>query len=647
MPYLPLLQDYKSKDESLGKRFMADYSRLVSDMMIENHFAQSVKIADQHGIEMVTEAGHGGYPRVDPLKALGNSHIPMGEFWNRQRFWVNKEASSAAHIYGKKLVASESLTGWNHWQHGPTDFKQLIDIAFCEGLNQVVFHTFSHNPAIAGKPGFVYHAGEHVNVNATWWDMANPFMDYIARSSFLLRQGNFVGDVLVYYGDQAPNLVPSKRIDPNITPIYDSKHCLHCGRPKPIDIGVLEGYDYDFVNEDVITTTLSVKEGKLELPHGQSYRVMALPDTDEISLEVLKSLEKLIFEGAVVIGRKPQISTSLKNYPECDREVKEIADRIWGDSDGEQIFSNSFGKGKIYWGKSVQEVLMEEGIGPDFQVKGIDTRNQQIDFIHRKTGNEEIYFVSNSSEKTQHVTCIFRVDPNLVPEIWDAETGQIQRNVSYTKTDKGITLDMTMFPLGSRFVVFKNKESKTTEEEPVIDLQFGLIKSQNQGEKIESIDLSENWELSFDTRIGGPASFQLGNLISWSEIELEGIKYYSGEASYSRSLTLDKELIFSGKEAFIGFEDIQEMARVFVNGKDCGIIWLPPYQLRITPFLQAGNNTITVKVVNTWNNRIVGDLNNPNSEPFTRTNIKNRFKKETPLLKSGLIGKAQIDFVSQ
>jgi len=159
LAYLPLLRGYSSNDSVLAERFRGDYHRLVSDMMIENHFAQSVEIADKHGFEMITEAGHGGYPRVDPLKALGNSHIPMGEFWNRMRFWVTKEAASAAHIYGKKVVAAESLTGWNHWAHGPTDFKQLIDVAFCEGLNQIVFHTFDHNPEIAGKPGFIYHAG--------------------------------------------------------------------------------------------------------------------------------------------------------------------------------------------------------------------------------------------------------------------------------------------------------------------------------------------------------------------------------------------------------------------------------------------------------------------------------------------------------
>ena len=451
-PYLPILQGYSHFDTLIQKRFEADYSKLVSDLLIENHYGESVKIGDENGIQMITEAGHGGSPRVEPLKALGNSHIPMGEFWNRQRHWVTKEAASAAHIYGKNIVASESLTGWNHWQHGPADFKQLIDIAFCEGMNQVVFHTFSHNPEIAGKPGFVYHAGEHINVNATWWEYARPFMDYIARSSYLLRQGDFVADILMYYGDEAPNLVPPKRIDPNYTPdmpgifptfFYDKHKCPHCGRPKPIVHDHLHGYEYDYVNEDIITNSLKSKNGKLVLPHGPSYQVLVLPDREDISLEVLRKLDQLIFEGAIVLGPKPSRATSLKGFPENDREVIDLASKIWGDSDGKKVFSHTYGKGKVYWGKSIEEVLKDSGIQPDLGLKNIDNQDLHIDFVHRRTANEEIYFISNSSQKKEKVKAVFRVNPDMKPELWDAHTGLIQRDVQYSKIDDGIELEIS------------------------------------------------------------------------------------------------------------------------------------------------------------------------------------------------------------
>ena len=586
-------------------------------------------MVNANGMKLFAEAGHGGYPRVEPLKGLGNSDVPMGEFWNRQRFWVTKEAASAAHIYGKQVVASESLTGWNHWQHGPTDYKQLIDIAFCEGLNQIVFHTFAHNPAIAGKPGFAYHAGEHLNVNTTWWDMARPFMDYLSRCSYLLRQGNFVGDACLYYGDQQPNVISPKRIDPNIKPIYNDDQCLHCGQPKPVNVGPLEGYDFDYINADIITSTLGVEDGKLMLPSGTSYRVMLLTDRTDISLEVLKSLEKLVFDGATVIGPKPERTTSLKNYPDCDNEVKTIAGKLWGQADGKNIFSNSFGKGKVYWGKTVKEVLEEMKVSPDLEVKGIDNSQYVIDYIHRRTATEDIYFVSNSSPAEQHVTCTFRVNANRVPELWDAESGLIQRSVKYSNVEGGISIELTMDPLASRFVVFKDISSGKNDKDLSADLQFGF-----SGHSVGTapIDITNNWTVSFDTVMGGPATYRMDKLMDWASADSTGVKYYSGTAAYTRQFTIEKGILSRGTHAYVTFENIQEVASVSVNGKDCGIIWTPPYRTDITQHIKPGINEIRVQVTNTWNNRIVGDWRNPEKFQYTRTNAKNKFNAKSALL---------------
>ncbi len=574
-PFLPLLQGYSTKDGILGERFLGDYNRLVSDMIIENHFGQSVEIAHKNGIQMFAEAGHGGYPRVDPLKGLGNSDVPMGEFWNRQRFWVTREAASAAHIYGKQVVAAESLTGWNHWQHGPADYKQLIDIAFCQGLNQVVFHTFAHNPEIAGKPGFAYHAGEHLNVNTTWWEMARPFMDYLSRCSYLLRQGNFVADACLYYGDQAPNLVPPKRIDPNIAPIYNDDQCLHCGQPKPVNVGALPGYDYDYINADVITTTLRVEAGKLVLPSGVSYRVMLLPDRADISLAVLKSLERLVSDGATVIGPKPERTTSLANYPQCDDEVKAIAGKLWGRADGIKIFSNAFGKGKVYWGKSVKDVLEEMKVGPDLEVQGIDNSRYAIDFIHRRTETEDIYFVSNSSPQAQRITCTFRVGSSRVPELWDAETGLIQREVSYEKSGAGIRMELMMDPLASRFVVFRHRSSGKNDPGLGADLQFGFS---GRADEAATIDITNDWEVRFNPGMGGPAAYQMDRLTSWPDVDAAGVKYYSGTATYSREFLVTGKQLAETPAVYAAFGDIQETARVIINGHEAGILWTPPYR---------------------------------------------------------------------
>ena len=195
------------------------------------------------------------------------------------------------------------------------------------------------------------------------------------------------------------------------------------------------------------------------LPSGQSYKMMLIPDREDIALPVLQKLDTLVYNGAIVIGPKPQRTTSLKNYPECDQQVKTIAAKMWGDCDGKTILSHTYGKGKIYWGKTVKEVLDEQHIAPDMEVIGVDNSDKHIDYLHRKTGTEDIYFVSNSHPTAEKVSCVFRVGKEKVPELWDAKTGLVQRKVSYTKVANGIQIDFVMDPLSSRFVVFSDQST--------------------------------------------------------------------------------------------------------------------------------------------------------------------------------------------
>jgi len=163
--------------------------------------------------------------------------------------------------------------------------------------------------------------------------------------------------------------------------------------------------------------------------------------------------------------------------------------------------------------------------------------------------------------------------------------------------------------------------------------------------KTEPVDITTGWEVRFDTNWGGCETYRMDTLKNWAEVEEEGVKYYSGTATYSCDFNMQADALQPGAAAYVMFEDIQEMARVNINGNDCGILWLPPYITNITKWLKPGKNNITVQVVNTWNNRIVGDLSDPGKPQYTRTNIKtSKFRANSPLLKSGLLGKAKIVF---
>lgn len=443
--YLPVLDGWKVIDKDISERFIYDQKLTVSDLLIFSHYTTGSKVLNEHGLELVAEAGGPGPPiwdscPVDALKALGQVDIPRGEFWIRHRnMFLIKEISSAAHIYGKKLVDAESFTTWRRWMDSPFELKRIADRAFCEGLNHITFHTFSHNPPESGFPGRAYHAGVDFNTGITWWNQAEPFVSYLSRCCYMLQKGLFVGDVCYYYGDEAPNFYPK----------------FHDVPVKPVGPSLGWGYDYDVVNTEVILTRMESENGRIVLPDGMSYRVLVLPDRKDIPLEVLKKLEQMVSAGVTVIGPKPERSAGLTNYPKNDHEVKKIADRLWGPCDGKSIKEHTFGNGKIIWGRSVREVLQQNGIGPDFSYPD-KNRTTDLDYIHRRTESDDIYFVRNKNKTWEEVDCVFRVTGKK-PELWLPESAEIKRDLLYDFVEGGTRVTLRLPPGGSVFVVFKDQ----------------------------------------------------------------------------------------------------------------------------------------------------------------------------------------------
>ena len=247
-PFLPVLRGGLVDNEQTTDRVRYDFDKTLGEMLVDNYYRASGEVAHSAGVLIESEAGGPGPPihrvPVDALEALGSVDVVRGEFWpwrpNAKSMWVVKETASAAHIYNKPIVHMESFTSTYHWQEGPAFLKAAADRAFTEGMNHVVWHTASHQPPEAGKPGWVYGAGTHMSQNRVWWPMMKPFLDYLGRTSFLLQQGHFVADVLFYYGDQGYNFVPPKHVDPSLGP----------------------GYDYDVTNEEVLLKRLQVRDGR-------------------------------------------------------------------------------------------------------------------------------------------------------------------------------------------------------------------------------------------------------------------------------------------------------------------------------------------------------------------------------------------------
>jgi hypothetical protein len=633
LPFLPALAGVIIDNEDITKRFLFDYHKAVGDIMVNNHFIKTRDILNKSGLKLLAEAGHGGYPRVDPLKGLGEADIAMGEFWNGSEFWVTKEAASAAHIYGKTLVNAETLTGWRAWKDGPAHYKQLFDVALCEGLNQVTFHTFTHNPSEAGLPGYVYHAGEHFNVNSTWWNYSGPMLKYMSRASYMLQQGQFVGDLCLYYGDQAPNLVPPRRIDPNLANKYDSTQCGHCDQLKPVNTtGLGKGYDYDYVNEDVVLNKMELTNGRLTLPKELSYRIMVIPDKTAISPVVLKKLEKLIRAGAVVFGPKPIKSNSLKNFPNCDKEVLRLGEKIWGDCDGIKVTSHNYGKGKVYYGLPLWKVMKDLGIARDFDALGFDNSDQHIDYIHRKTQEEDLYFVSNSSANWQKFTARFRISSDKIPYLWQAADGSIQTCKVLNSDSEFTSIELNLPPAGSVFVVFRPKDKAVATDQEADQL---LI---TESSPSAPLSINKPWKITFPDGRGAPKEVVMKDLTDWTQSSIEGIKYFSGTATYSSSFNIPDSPEANQKALVLDLGDVKEIAVVKINGIAVDTLWKQPYVTSISKFVKPGQNELQLDITNTWHNRLVGDAGKPDAKRVTRTNIQTRYRTNMPLLPSGLIG---------
>lgn len=682
LPWLPVLAGITVASEDLSARFRHDYGRLVSDLVIENHFALAREMANDQGLQLLAEAGHGGYAKFDTLKALGAVDVPMGEYWNHRKNWCVKEAASAANLYGKTLVNAEAMTGWQHWQDGPRMYKRLTDIAFCAGLNQITFHTFAHQPPGSGLPGFAYHAGEHLNVNLTWWPQARPLMDSLSRSCHLLQQGRFVADVCAYYGDGAPNLVPARRLAPTVKPRWTADKCLHCGRDHPVDLSSLgQGHDYDYLNEEILVERMQTRDGRLVLANGMEYRLLALPDRPSISLVALEKIEQLVREGATVVGPKPGRSNSMSNYPDCDAKVRALADRIWGTNTAGT--SHRYGMGQVIWDTPLDEVLTTMGVAPDFIAEGIDNRGRQIDFIHRRADHEDIYFICNTTEAPLNFTATFRVGDQRAPRIWNPEDGTSSACLHYTSTAEATHIPLTLAPASSRFVVFSGHPSALIGEhlialhrsdsdgqEPVFDSEIIALQAKQVQLRVQQAGtytaatsrgrtgsatissipsehpLTGPWKLEFETERGAPAAISLETLSDWSQHPDPGIRFFSGTGTYHKALVVDEATqagIEAGQRLHLQLGEVRETAVISINGKQIATLWKPPYEVDVTPHLQPGENQFSIAVTNVWNNRLVGDAGKDTHSGVTRTNLRGKFKAGSPLRPSGLLGPVRLE----
>ncbi len=389
LPYLPVIAGRIIDSKELSERFLWGLRKTIADLYADNYYGGLADLAHKNGMMFSTEPyGNGGF---DTMSSGARADIPMAEFrLGGGAMETTKMVSSIAHIYGRPIVGAESFTGDvkpGRWREEPFAMKALGDRAFCNGVNRYIFHRYAMQPWLNLNPGMTMGPwGTHLERTQTWWTEAATWMKYIARCQYLLQAGTFQADACYYYGENSPSdLKFEGALQPSL--------------PK--------GYDYDGCDAPTLLK-MSVKDGKLTLPSGMSYRMLILPKSYFMTPGVARKLKELVADGATIYGDRSTQSPSLTGYPSCDKEVKSICDQLWGTTDTSATFIHLYGKGQVVWGPNPGAVLQLQATGPDFQYVSSD-RSVKMQDIHRKIGDAEVYFVASQSNRSMSANCIFRV----------------------------------------------------------------------------------------------------------------------------------------------------------------------------------------------------------------------------------------------
>ncbi len=607
VPFLPVYAGVVVQSEEISDRFLWDMRRLVADKVAYDYVAGLREVSHKYGLTTWLENyGHWGFPG-EFLQYGGQSDEIGGEFWSEGSLGdiENRAASSCGHIYGKNKISAESFTaGGGGYHRYPAMMKQRGDRFFTEGINNTLLHLYISQPYEDREPGVNATFSNEFNRKNIWFPQLDLFIKYVKRVNFMLQQGLNVADVAYFIGEDTPKMT-------GIT-----------------DPALPKGYQFDYINAEVIERDMTVKNGLLTLPHGTQYRMLVLPKLTTMRPELLHKIARLIEQGAVVLGPAPQRSPSYENYPTADREVRDAAGKLWSQIDPATGYAR-IGKGMLIDGIDMPAAMKLIGCAPDCRTAD----NDPVLYCHRSVNGMDIYFVSNQSDKPIRVAPEFRVE-GMQPEAWNAIDGTMRTLPAFAPTQDGVQVPLKLDGYESLFIVFRQKAAKplTTEIAAGTEANFPAYNVMQT--------LSAPWTLTFDKGKRGPAeplvTSELFDLTQHSDFD---IRHYSGPIVYENAFLLDT--LPEGR-IFLNLNEVTAMAKIRVNDIYVGGVWTPPYRVEITDAVKPGENKVRIDVVTTWKNRLIGDLNLPESERRTWVAYQ-PWKAGDELQKSGLTGPVTIE----
>jgi hypothetical protein len=283
------------------------------------------------------------------------------------------------------------------------------------------------------------------------------------------------------------------------------------------------------------------------------------------------------------------------------------------------------GQGRVYGKQTLVETLAAIHVAPDLAYTRPEPDTNLL-FVHRKISGGDLYFIDNRNDRYENVSATVRV-AGKAAELWHADTGVIEP-ASYYSVDGRTTVPLYLAPWETVFIVFRSPAAAPSRILPT---------------RIETslTTIDGPWQIGFPPDLGAPSSATFQRLSDWRDSSEEGIKYFSGTATYTKSIDIPTTWRKSGAHLWLDLGSVKNLAEVSVNGKPLGLVWKQPYRVDATSALKAGTNSLEIKVTNGWANRIIGDRQANVTKTYTFTSPQ-FYNAKASLWPSGLLGPVQL-----
>jgi hypothetical protein len=312
-------------------------------------------------------------------------------------------------------------------------------------------------------------------------------------------------------------------------------------------------------------------------------------------------------------------------------------------------------------------------------------------YTHRKTADTDIYFFYNRDKTAQQFDCKFRVD-GKIPELWNPVTGETKKLGQFEHQNGFTTVWIHLEAEESVFVVFRESSKGVRSVRPkqgnnrfveytlnnenqlvlhsIQNGSYSVLLNNGKTTEVSIVDLNEpfsitgSWEVEFQKENGYEAMQTFNVLSDWKNHSNENIKYYSGTAIYRKSFNFEKNDLSDHKQYLMDLGNVEVIAQVKLNGKDLGVIWMPPFRTDISEALLNGENKLEIQITNQWTNRLIGDERFAAADGYDRSAqkipdwyINNEpmpaserstfctypfYNKNSQLISAGLLGPVQI-----